>query len=42
MLELKTIIDPVIQRSGYFCHLENLLLTILKDTYVNWLIREFW
>jgi hypothetical protein len=29
--ELKTVVDPVIQRNGYFAHPENLLLAMISD-----------
>ncbi|CAH1114255.1 unnamed protein product [Psylliodes chrysocephalus] len=29
--ELKAVIDPIIKRNAYFCHPENLLLTMLSD-----------
>ena len=29
--ELKNILNPVLQRNAYFCHLKNILLSILVD-----------
>ena len=36
--ELKNIVDPVLQRNGYFCHPENILLAMLVDKRLH--IRE--
>lgn len=36
--QLKAVVDPVIQRNGYFAHPENLLLSMLTDTQQH--IRE--
>lgn len=36
--KLKTIVDPIIQRNGYFCYSENLLLCMISDSRRN--VRE--
>lgn len=39
-VELKLVVDPAIQRNGYFGHEENLLLAMLSDADAQQHIRE--